>query len=57
MYRLAYVKIQDILKIFAELKGGSPEEALRLIHDLVKFDFEEAHSRAKYRSGKDVWKH
>jgi ABC-type multidrug transport system ATPase subunit len=33
VYRLAYVKIQDILKIFAELKGGNPEEALRLIHD------------------------
>lgn len=33
VYRLAYVKIKDLLKIFAELKGGNPEEALKLIRD------------------------
>lgn len=33
VYRLAYVKIQDILKIFAELKGGNAEDALKLIRD------------------------
>lgn len=33
VYRLAYVKIQDILNIFAELKGGNPEEALKMIRD------------------------
>ena len=33
VYRLAYVKAQDILNIFAELKGGNPEEALKLIRD------------------------
>jgi ABC-type multidrug transport system ATPase subunit len=33
VYRLAYVTIQDILNIFAELKGGKPAEALNLIHD------------------------
>jgi ABC-type Mn2+/Zn2+ transport system ATPase subunit len=28
VYRLAYLKIQDILIIFAELEGEAPEEAL-----------------------------
>jgi ABC-type multidrug transport system ATPase subunit len=33
VYRLAYVPGRDIVEIFAELKGGSPEAALKLFHD------------------------
>ena len=33
IYRLAYVPGRDIVSIFAELKGGNPEEAFRLFHD------------------------
>ena len=33
VYRLAYVRIRDIVNIFAELKGGNSEEALRLFRE------------------------
>jgi ABC-type multidrug transport system ATPase subunit len=31
-YRLAYVKCRDLVKIFAELKGGDPAPAFSMIH-------------------------
>src|ERR1700730_15749134 len=33
VYRLAYVRARDIVNIFAELKGGNPESALKLFSD------------------------
>jgi ABC-type multidrug transport system ATPase subunit len=33
VYRLAYVKLRDLVNVFADLKGGHPEEALRIFHD------------------------
>jgi ABC-type multidrug transport system ATPase subunit len=33
VFRLAYVKVRDLVNMFAELKGGSPGEAFRLFHD------------------------
>jgi ABC-type multidrug transport system ATPase subunit len=33
VYRLAYVPTRDIVSIFAGLKGGNPESALKLFHD------------------------
>ena len=33
VYRLAYVPARDIVNIFAGLKGGNPESALKLFHD------------------------
>jgi ABC-type multidrug transport system ATPase subunit len=33
VYRLAYVKLRDLVSMFAELKGGNPEDALRMFHD------------------------
>jgi ABC-type multidrug transport system ATPase subunit len=33
VYRLAYVRTYDIVNIFAELKGGDKESALKLFHD------------------------
>lgn len=33
VYRLAYVPTRDIVRIFADLKGGNPEDALKMFHE------------------------
>jgi ABC-type Mn2+/Zn2+ transport system ATPase subunit len=33
VYRLAYVKLRDLVEMFAKLKGGDPEEAFRMFRD------------------------
>jgi ABC-type multidrug transport system ATPase subunit len=33
VYRLAYVKAKDVVKIFAELKGGNPDSAFKMFYD------------------------
>jgi ABC-type multidrug transport system ATPase subunit len=33
VYRLAYVRVRDLVSVFAELKGGNPNEALEMFHD------------------------
>lgn len=32
-YRLVFVKCRDLVRIFADLKGGDPEQAFRLFHE------------------------
>src|SRR5579883_2525559 len=39
VYRLAYVKAKDVVKIFAELKGGNPDSAFKMFGNILAVSF------------------